>query len=199
MLQLHGPFILASAQGLELFTLERDFSQTREQSESFRSAAIAFAEELQLRPAAVDPLAAVFVAEASRAAGQGEHPERSGVSSVATILNAAITISGGAAIAALAISASSTKDPAGMAAALIATEGMKKSVPFAATASLFTKGFDLTSAALQPASMIAVGRKLKNHLEIVLSSASHLQSIADNQKEFEWLRAFIDWARQYKN
>jgi hypothetical protein len=91
VLTLHGPLILATAEGRELSEQADQFRLTREEQAALRDAARQVAEALKNSNLA-DVSAARLTEEAAETIGEGRHPERGAVFGLATIRNAATLI-----------------------------------------------------------------------------------------------------------
>lgn len=88
VLDLHGPLILATAEGRELSEQADQFRLTREEQAALREAAQRVAEALKNSNLA-EPVAANLTEQAAETIGEGIHPERGAAFGLATIKNVA--------------------------------------------------------------------------------------------------------------
>ena len=86
VLTLHGPMILATAEGRELSEQADQFRLTREEQAALRTAALRVAEALKNSNIA-EPAVANLAQEAVETIGEGTHPERGAAFGLATIKN----------------------------------------------------------------------------------------------------------------
>jgi len=91
VLTLHGPLILATAEGKELSDQADQFRLTREEQMALREAALRVADALKNSDLADEP-AAKLTEEAAETIGERRHPERGTAFGLATIKNAATLI-----------------------------------------------------------------------------------------------------------
>ncbi|WP_315707335.1 MULTISPECIES: ribonuclease E/G [unclassified Bradyrhizobium] len=198
LLQVHGSFILASADGLEVLAAEQRYNRTREEEQEYRAAAVEFAQKLQHQPHIVDAEAASAVLNAVEEIGRGANIERSGTAATGILLNATITISIAASLGALTAGAIATGSVPLIvvmgAAALVATEGLKKSKPFAALASFVTEKIDEASAADVAVAAAAVRKRFGRQSEFFRNVRPQLKRLAAiNDQSFRWLGPTIRW------
>jgi hypothetical protein len=200
LLQLHGTFILATADGLEAIAAEERYRRTPHEEREYRTAALDFAQSLQDEPQIIDPIAASFVLGAAEEIGKGANPERSGTVATGTIKNVAITVSTAASLAAISAAAIASASPALIVGAgatvLVVGEGLKKSKPFAAVAALVSKGLDQASETELASALRNVRERFKPHLRFILLAEPQLRHLAGQREEFKWLIHALDWIKR---
>jgi len=200
LLQVHGTFVLATAEGLEAIAAEERYRRTPQQEAQYRTAAIGFAQSLQDKPEVIDPKAASFVLGTTEEIGRGTNPERSSTVASGTVKNVAITVSTAATLAALSAAAIASGVPVLIVGAgatvLVVGEGLKKSKPFAAVAALVTKGLDKTSEAEVATVLTNLSERLKPQLRFILTVESQLRGLAGQRDEFKWVLRSLDWIKQ---
>jgi hypothetical protein len=106
--RLHGPLILATADGRELQEQADRLLMTRGQYEALRNDASIIADALKADTDVIEPSAAAMVGRAAEAIGEAPHPERGTVFGIVAIKNVASVMISAATLAALV--------PAGLAA-----------------------------------------------------------------------------------
>ncbi|MBW5433225.1 hypothetical protein FXB41_00020 [Bradyrhizobium canariense] len=198
LLQIHGSFILASADGLEALAAEERYNRTRQEEEEYRAAAVEFAEQLQNQPDIIHPDAASAVLDSVQEIGKGSNIERSGTVASGILLNATITISIAASLGAVSAQVMTTQSLPLIAvmgaAALVATEGLKKSKPFTALAALVTKGIDTASTADIASVTAAVRKRFSRHLKFFRNAGPQLKRLSvANDQSFRWLAKTLRW------
>jgi hypothetical protein len=175
VLTLHGPMILATAEGRELISDADRMRLTREQQAVLRSDALAVAKALNEDRDVIEPPAAEVVIEAVETIGQDPHPERGSVIGGATIRNVTIWTVGIGAIAAIAgvgfVQAG---------AALVAIEGLKKSKRFSALTDALGVRID---------GLLQTGTAFQN---FVLRNEQPLRQMASNSAGMRWMLPYID-------
>lgn len=200
LLQVHGPFILSTIEGLEAIAAEERYRRTPPEETEYRVAALDFAQSLQNHPEVIDTIAAAFVLGAAQEIGRGASPERSGTIATGTIKNVAITISTAASLAALSAAAVASGSPALLVGAgatvLVVGEGLKKSKPFAIVSALVTKGLDKISETELIGTLRNMRDGFRPHLKFVLVAESQLRRLAGQREEFKWLTRSLDWIKQ---
>ncbi len=151
LLQIHGAFILASREGLEARDAEQRYTRTRREEDEYRTAAVDFAQSFQGEAAVVDPKVATAALEAASEIGKGTNFERSGTVATGILRNLTVAVATAASLGALPVAAAATGSTAltalATAAALLATEGLKKSQSFSTLTTLVTQGIDRASKA----------------------------------------------------
>lgn len=175
VLTLHGPMILATAEGRELMDDANRMLLTREEQAALRADALAVAMALKEDKEVIEPPAAELVMEAVETIGEGPHPERGSVVGGAAIRNVTIWAVGVAAIAAVA---GVGFVQAGV--AVIAIEGLKKSKRFSALTDALGARIDgvrRTGAAFQ---------------NFVIKNEQPLRQMASNSVGMRWMLPYID-------
>jgi hypothetical protein len=89
VLTFHGPLILASKEGRELTEEADHFRLTRDEQAVLRADVQSVADALKNSPEIIDATAANILVDAAEMIGEGPHPERSAVFSIATLRHAA--------------------------------------------------------------------------------------------------------------
>jgi hypothetical protein len=172
---LHGPLILASAEGRELTDEADRMRLTREEQAARRKEAAAIADALRSDPEVIEPGPGEFVGSAAEAMGTGPHPERGTVFGLATVKNVLILVAGVGAISAIAgigfVEAG---------AALVAVEGLKKSRSFSALTGSIGDGVDR---------VVKAGPAFRR---FVVANETPLRQIASNTTSMRWLVPYID-------
>jgi hypothetical protein len=200
LLHVHGTFMLATAEGIELLAEEERYRRTPQEEIEYRAAAVDFAQTLQNRPDVIEPRTASLVLASAEEIGKGNNADRSGVVATGTVKNVAITVSTAATLAALSAGAIASASPALIvgagAAVLVVGEGLKKSKSFAAVAALVTNGLDLASEAEVANVLLNLSHRLKPQLRFVLMAEAQLRRLAAQRKELAWLTRWLDWIKQ---
>jgi hypothetical protein len=200
LLQLHGAFVLATVEGIEIIAAEERYRRTPQQEVEYRAAMIGVAQSLQNKPQIINPKAASFVLETTQEIGNGTNPERSGTVATGAVKNVSITVLTAASLGALSVGAAAagfTALSVGSAVALLVVgEGLKKSKPFAAVAGLVTKGLDRASDAEIVNALRNLGERFKPQLRFVLRVEPQLRRLAAQREEFNWLTRALDWIKQ---
>jgi hypothetical protein len=200
LLQLHGAFMLATVEGIELIAEEERYHRTPQEEIEYRAAAIDLAQRLKNSPDIIDPQAASLVLASAEEIGKGANSERSGVVATGTVKNVVITVSTAATLATLSAGAIASASPALIVGAgatvLVVGEGLKKSKSFAAVAALVTNGLDLASEAEVGRVLSNLSRRLKPQLRFVLVAEPQLRRLAGQREELAWLTRCLDWIKQ---
>lgn len=172
---LHGPMILATAEGRELMDDADRMLLTREQQAALRADAMAVATALKEDKEIIESPAAELVMEAVETIGEGPHPERGSVVGGAAIRNVMICAIGIAAIAAIAgigfVQAG---------AVVIAIEGLKKSKRFSALTDALGARID---------GVLRTGAAFQN---FVIRNEQPLRQMASNSAGMRWMLPCID-------
>lgn len=175
VLMLHGPMILATAEGRELMDDADRMLLTREEQAALRTDALAVAAALNDDKEIIEPSAAQIVMEAVETIGEGPHPERGSVIGGAAIRNVTIWAVGIGAIAAIAgvgfVQAG---------AAVIAIEGLKKSKRFSALTDALGARID---------GVLRTGTAFQN---FVIRNEQPLRQMASNSAGMRWMLPCID-------
>ena len=175
LLTLHGPLILATAEGRELSDEADRMRLTREEQTRLRANVHAVADALQRDREVIEPPAAELADKATGAMNEGVHPERGTVFGTATIKNVTITLIGVA-----AVSATFGFGPIEAGAALVSAEALKKSVTFSALTSMLGQNVD------------RVFRVGAAHRRFVVANQEPLRQIAVTNGQSGWMLPHID-------
>jgi hypothetical protein len=172
---LHGPMILATAEGRDLMGDADRMVLTREQQAAQRADALTIAAALDEDREVIEPPAAEIVLESVETMGEGPHPERGSVVGSAAIRNVTIWAVGIGAIAAIAgvgfLEAG---------AAVIAIEGLKKSKRFSALTDALGTRID---------GVLRTGTAFQN---FVIRNEQPLRQIASTSTGMRWMLPYID-------
>ncbi len=200
LLQLHGAFMLATVEGAEAIAAEERYQRNPQEENEYRSAAVNFAKSLQDQPEVVDPRAASTILSAVEEIGKGANPERSGAVATGIVKNAIITLSIAAALGALSAGAvASGSAPLAVvvgAAAIVATEGLRKSRAFVALAALVSQGIDKASEGEIMKALADFREGFKPQLRFFLSIEANIKRLAGQRQEFKWLTKTLPWLEQ---
>ena len=120
LLQLHGTFMLSTAEGIEVIELEERYQRTPDEELAYRVMAVDFASSLQKQPGIINPGAASAILGAAEQIAGGLNPARSGVAATGAIRNVAITLMAGATVAAFPILGGVALGPGGAIAGVLA-------------------------------------------------------------------------------
>ena len=175
ILTLHGPLILATAEGRELAEAADNIRLTREEQAELRDNAQAVATELKNATEIIEPRAAKVVEDAAEIIGKGPHPERGTVFGISTMRNVAVGIVGVA-----AVSATFGIGIIHAGAALIAIEALKKSEKFSAVTSMLGENIDR---------VFRIGAAYRS---FVVANQEPLRRIAANTTQLRWMLPHID-------
>jgi hypothetical protein len=175
LLTLHGPLILATAEGRELSDEADRMRLTREEQAKLRANAQAIAGALQEDNHIIEQPAAELVAKAAGAMNEGSHPERGTVFGNATLKNVTIPLIGVAAVWAVfgmnVVEAGAT---------LLTVEAVKKSETFSAVTSMLGQNIDR---------VLRVGAAYRR---FVIANQGPLRHIAANTGQSGWMLPHID-------
>jgi hypothetical protein len=175
ILTLHGPLILATAEGRELADEADRMYLTREEQAKLRADARSVARELKNATEIIEPSAAKVVGDAADIIGKGRHPERGTVFGIGTMRNVAIGLVGVAAVSA-AFGVSFIQ--AG--GALLAVEALKKSEKFSALTTMLGQNIDR---------VFRIGAAYRS---FVFANQDPLRRIAANTTQLRWMLPHID-------
>jgi hypothetical protein len=200
LLQLHGSFMLSTAEGIEVLALEERYQRTPDEERTYRVIAVDFASSLQKQPHIIDQDAASMVLGAAEQISEGVNSARSGVIATGAIRNVAITLTAGATVAAFPILGGVALGPggaiAGGLAGFLASESLKKSKPFAAALLPITDKLDrLADTELDFIRRAA--QELKKQITFVVDIEPKLRRLADFCEELNWLNKSLDWIRRH--
>src|SRR6266851_5223497 len=196
LLTLHGPLMLATAEGRELDDEADRFRQTREQQAELRRHAQRIAANLKTSPEIIEAPAASLGEEAAAAIGEGPHPERGTVFGLATLKHAATIFIPAAALAGFV--------PAGAAAAGLLGAAVGGGIAWAGYESLKeSKMFSTATTALGPvwdqllgsgeAQAVRVLIRLAPFRDFVTANQEPLRRIAENSTQLRWMLSYIDF------
>ena len=101
LLQIHGPFILATKAGLENLAFANAYEMRPEEAKEQRAAAIELAQEFKANPDVVAPETSADFAHFAEQPELTAHPERSAAFTIGMVQNIAIVTTAGAAIGAI--------------------------------------------------------------------------------------------------
>jgi hypothetical protein len=175
ILTLHGPLILATAEGRELVDEADRMYLTREEQTKLRADARAVARQLKNAAEIIEPSAMKIVENAAEIIGEGRHPERGTVFGIGTIRNVAIGLIGVA-----AISATFGLGVMQAGAALVAVEALKKSEKFSAVTAMLGQNIDR---------VFRIGPAYRG---FVVANQEPLRRIAANTTQLRWMLPHID-------
>jgi TIR domain len=199
LLQIHGPFVSATTDGLEALAAEERYRRRPKEERQYRDAAIAFAETLQNRPEVIDPSVASGIREAASQIDQGANPERSGVVATSMLRNVAIVSLFGATVAALpvvgAMALGTSGTVAGWVAVLLGGEGLKKSKSFANIAQTITKRLDHLSEGELSREVELIARAWRPQLKFIKEVEHALRGLAGKRGSFSRLLKSLDWIK----
>jgi hypothetical protein len=196
LLTLHGPLMLATAEGRELADEADRFNQTREQQAELRRHAQRIAANLKNSPEIIEAPAASLGEEAAAAIGEGPHPERGTVFGLATLKHAATIFIPAAALAAFV--------PVGAAAAGLLGAAIGGGVAWAGYETFKqSKMYSTATAALGPvwdqllqggeARAVRVLVRLAPFRNFVAQNEEPLRRIAENTTQLRWALRYIDF------
>jgi hypothetical protein len=192
ILQLHGTFMLSTTAGSELIAAEHQYQRRPTEEREYREAAIDFASRLQNEPAIIAPNAATFVLGAAEQIGQGVNLERSNVVATSTLQNVAIVITAAASVAAFPIMGSVLAGTEGTIVggltALLASESLKKSKPFAQVIAPLI-------ARLDQAAQVDFAK----YAAFLLSVERQVRRLAMQNQQFQWLTKVLEWVKKSTN
>jgi hypothetical protein len=175
LLELHGPLILATAEGRELADQASRMRLTREEQQRLREDAKAVAGALEQDKEVIERPAAKLVSDSAKNIGDGRHPERGTVFGIGTIGNLAIGLVGVAAVSAtLGIGVVESG------AAFVAVEALKKSAKFSAVTSMLGRHIDR---------VFGIGAAYRR---FVTTNEEPLRRIAANTPQLRWMVPHIE-------
>jgi hypothetical protein len=200
LLALHGPLILATAEGRELTDEADRIRLTRDQQERRRLEAEAVAKALRNASNIVERRAAKLIEKAADTIGKGPHPERATTFGLATIKNVTIVLVGAAAVTAAAGTITGLMGPvAGTSTAWLSLEGLKKSKIFVdAVESLGGELNRLVKLGEDQAELVytqitARLRALAPFRNFVIRNEASLREMATNTSAMRWMLSYIDF------
>jgi sulfatase modifying factor 1 len=200
LLQLHGPFVTATMDGLGILALEERYRRRPEGERQYRADAVELAEGLQGKPEITDPAVAYSVREAAKQIDLGSNPERSGVVATSMLRNYVIVASVGATVAAFSVVGGLAFGPAGTIAGLAVTflggHALSKSKPFESVRHSITHPLDYLSEAELHRELESIARAWRPQLQFVLNAEPALRRLAGDRESFAWLHKSLDWIKQ---
>jgi len=184
VLDLHGPFILATEAGRSMIEDATSFYKTEEQEREFKKSAIdlasAIADEGIAKPAAGE-----FLVDAANNIAVGPQPDRSTRLGGNAIRNAVTAVIGGALIS-YPLAAGYAGPMAAYIAVLIAGEGIKKSMLGQAAAEVIKDAVDDPSQK----------RNFARLADFSLANEEHLRRLAGDRREFTWVHEWLSWMKK---
>jgi hypothetical protein len=196
VLMLHGPLIMATAEGRELSDEADRFRLTRDQQAILREDAQAIAEDLKNSPNIIEAPAAELGQKAAESIGEGDHPERGTAFGLATVKNVTtVLVSAGTLAAFIPAGAAAAGLLGGAAAAGVAWvgyEALKKSQRFTAATSALGGGFDRLHD-LSEAQILRRLIALAPFRRFVRANEGPLRRIAQNSTQLRWALRYIDF------
>lgn len=191
LLQLHGTFILATADGMLAVAAEERYLRRPDEERRYRAAAVALTHELQTSPGVAQPSAVAVVGHAAEEIGQGRSPERSGAIGIATVRNMTIALATAGTIAALPLAGALALGNGGLvvggAAALFVGESFKKSRLFVRITSRIRSTIDAASEA----DLAEFAQRLAPHLRFITTHEQTLRNL-----NMPWLNGRLDWVKR---
>jgi hypothetical protein len=199
LLRLHGPMILASAEGRELATQADVFQMTRPDLESLERAAQSVAERLEDSSGIITPAAASDVVLAAHAIDKGRHPERGTIYGLAVLRNVSLVLIAGAVLSPpllLGLVAGIPGAIAGGTLSLIGVEGLKRSKTFISIATQVSAKIDSMTGPELQAWIEKRARAAAPFRDFVLKNEEALRSIAQTTPQLRWMVDYIDIIRR---
>jgi len=196
LLNLHGPFVLGTAVGLELVSAEARYQRNPAEERELRRASEEFARGLLGRPEIIAPKAAEFILGATEEIGVGKNPERSTIVATATVTNVVIVSVAAATISALVVAGGIVAGPPGLVGgavfSLLGFEALKKSKSFLAIVGKLASGFDKLSYADLEKKIVNLKRRLEPHAAFVRAMEPTLAKLGA-AKHYKWLTDSLHW------
>jgi hypothetical protein len=203
LLQIHGPFILATKAGLENLAFANAYEMRPDEAKEQRAAAIELAQEFKANPDVVAPETAAEFAHFAEQPESRAHPERSAAFTFGMVQNIAIVTTAGAAIGAIIAGVGlETGNVFSGVTALPLIEGLKKSKPFLDVTGLVTDGLNkLYEQKLSEEHARAFWERVNKipfdrYKEFVLGAEASWRRLAGSGKQLRWLRDLLDWLRK---
>jgi hypothetical protein len=197
VLTLHGPLILATAEGRELSDDVDRFRLTREQQAALREDAQAVVQSLTNSPDVIETTAAKVADEAAEVMGVGRHPERGTIFGLATVKNAAIVFVPAATLGAVALEIGAAGIGTGIFAGGL--QALRESKRFHDAARALGAEFDRLVATVEDqtelirAQTVARLRLLIPFRNFVTANGGPLRRIALNTVQLRWMLPYIDF------
>jgi hypothetical protein len=183
LLDLHGPFVLATEIGQQFVADAERWQRNPQEEAAFRQTATDFAEAVEADGIAT-PETAAFVKDAAASAGTGPQPERSAMFGIGTVRNVVIVTVGGAAIYA-AGSAIASWDLTHWASVILMGEMIKKS----------DVGMAISGAGTDLINDVTRGKAMRRVFDFALKNEPSLRALAGNRREFSFLNDWLDWLK----
>jgi hypothetical protein len=183
LLDLHGPFVLATEIGQQFVADAERWQRNPQEEAAFRQTATDFAEAVEADGIAT-PETAAFVKDAAASAGTGPQPERSAMFGIGTVRNVVIVTVGGAAIYA-AGSAIASWDLTHWASVILMEEMIKKS----------DVGMAISGAGTDLINDVTRGKAMRRVFDFALKNEPSLRALAGNRREFSFLNDWLDWLK----
>jgi hypothetical protein len=195
ILQLHGRFILSTAEGIAAIELEERYQRRPDEERQYRAAAVDVARSLQNRPDIIDTSAASVVLGGAEEIGRGARPERGDVAGTGALRNIVIAITSVATLAALPVSIGSLFGQGGPMAsyftALAITEGLKRTRSFSKLFGAVAGAVDCADAEIRLA-LVDVRAKFRKHLELVRNIEPKLRRVVTMNEQFSRIGDALD-------
>ncbi len=193
LLQIHGPFILATKAGLENLAFANAYKLRPDEAKEQRAAAIELAQKFKANPDVVAPETSADFAHFAEQPESTKHPERSSAYLWGMGRNISLVIVSGAAIRFL-------KLIAGDDLAAPWSDGLKKSKAYAdylEVSGLVKDGLDK----LSEADLLALKERLRKipferYRQLVLDNEELLRRLAGSGKQSRWLHEHLDWLKR---
>jgi hypothetical protein len=200
VLTLHGPLILATAEGRELADEADRMRLTRGEQAGLREDVRILACALKRDVDVIEPPAADLVGNATETMGEGPHPERGTVFGLAALKNVAVVLVSAATVISAAMTATGLMGPAaGAGATWIALEGLKKSKAFLSAVVSLGGEYDRLlrliegQAELAQTQIVARVNALAPFHQFIITNEEPLRRIAFNTTQLRWMLPYIDF------
>ncbi|MCB8880197.1 hypothetical protein ACELLULO517_08135 [Acidisoma cellulosilytica] len=198
LLDLHGPFILATAAGSEAIVGEERYRRRPAEERQYRHDAAEIVTALRDRPDLVDPDVAAQMSEAVNEIDTGSHPERSTLLGRAVVRNVMIGVASGAiGGAALGFTGPLMLSTAGIVLAhvggLALNETIKKTRWFQACIQSAASTVDelVDPSSIEEAKTFR--SRLRKHGQFVMAHEVKLRRLAGSRAELEFVHRTLDW------
>jgi len=197
LLQLHGPLLLATRDGRELYEQAERLRMTRDEQIALRVEAEALVTSLHGVPDLVEPHAVDIVAEATNVIGRGQFPERGTVFGIAAIANiTAVMISAAALASLIPIGIAVGGVLGGVTGTTVAWTGyesLKKSRMFSGAATVLGAKWDKFFEAAQAGSSSSHIKTLAEIRRFVVSCDGKLRRLAAMTHQFRSLLPHLEF------
>lgn len=199
LLDLHGPFVLASEAGRNLLDDVERYRRSEADEAAFREDAAVLAAALVDSPAVAAPEPAAFIAATVAEIGRGDNPSRTAVYGVGVVKNATVVLAGGAVaftLATLGVVAGGMWIGTGAIPAWVIYKGIEASKPFKETTKLIADLADAAAGADWSEELVSLrDRNLKAVADFVRTHSDRLDRLAGDRREWQWLRDILKWLR----